>query len=111
VFAPRVDSGEKDVDRGLDDPVGVELARAGTAQHISKGTEGLVDQDEAERFHRIEMPVERGRGDPGCAGDLPEAQRAEAAVFEQGQRCGDDRAAGCLLALLAGGRIPRTRPA
>ena len=75
----------KDVDRGLDDPVGVELARAGTAQHIAKGTEGLVDQDEAEGLHRLEMPVERGRGDPGRAGDLSKAQRAEAAVLEKGQ--------------------------
>ena len=66
-----------------------------------RDAEGLVDQDEAERFHRLEVPVERGGHDAGLAGDLAQAQRAEAAFLEEAQRRGDDRAAGRLLALLA----------
>ncbi len=106
VLAALVDSRDEDVDRGLDDPVGVELAGSGAAQHVPQCAEGLVDQHEAERFHRLEVPVERGWDDAGLPGDLTQAQRAEAAVLEQAQRGGDDRAAGGLLALLPGRVYP-----
>ena len=80
VLAPFQNAVDEDVDRGLDDAVRVELAGAGTAQHVAQSAERLVDQDEAERFHRLEVPVERGGHDAGFAGDLPQAQPAEAAL-------------------------------
>ncbi len=101
----------EDVDRGLDDALRIELACPRAAQHVPQRAERLVDEHQAQRFHRLEMPVERGGHDAGLAGDLTQAQRRETALLEQAQRSGHDGAAGGLLALFPGRGVPGTRPA
>ena len=103
---------------GTPPPDRVELAGAGAAQHVAQGPEGLVDQHQAQGVHRIEVPVERRRGDAGLPGHLAQAQRGKTALGQQVQRGVEDGAPGGLLALIArGGRLgcadarirPRTR--
>ncbi|EUA84994.1 hypothetical protein I553_8422 [Mycobacterium xenopi 4042] len=52
------------------------------------------------------MPVERRGHDPGFAGDLSQAQAAEAAVAKQLERGRDDGATRRLLAFFPGGTFP-----
>ena len=85
---------------------GVELSRPCAAQHVPQHPERLVDEHQAKGFHRVEVPVERGGHDACLAGDLTQAQLREAAVLQQPQRSGHDRAPGGLLALFARRGVP-----
>ena len=104
------DAGDDDLDRRLDDPVGVELAGARAAQHVAQGSKRLVDQDQPEGLHRFEVTIERSRDDPGFPGHLAQAQSAETVLVEQLERGGDNRPPGRLFALLAGRALAATRP-
>ena len=77
------DSGDEDVDGGFDDPARIELSRARAAQHVAQRPERLVDEHQAQCFHRVEVPIEGGGHDAGLSGHFTQAERAEALFLQQ----------------------------
>ena len=74
----------EDLDRAANHVLGVRL-RPGRSDHLAQGPERLVDERQPQLLHAREVPVEGGRDDPGLAGDLAQAEAAEAVVLQQQQ--------------------------
>ena len=89
------------VDRLVDDAAerGGRAGAAYVAEHGAQGHERLVDQRQAERLDRVEVPVERGRHDADLLGHLAQRDGGQAAVLAEREGGVEDRAAGALLAL------------
>ena len=101
MLSPFGDAGDQDLDGRLDDPVRVELSGAGPAQGVAQAAKRLVDQNQTERFHRLEMTIKRRGHNPDFPGHLAQAQAAQAALLQELEGGGDDGAPGGLFALLA----------
>ena len=99
---------EQGLDRAVDDAAerGCGAGAAYVAEHGAQGHERLVDQRQAERLDRVEVPVERGRHDADLLGHLAQRDRGQAAVLAEREGGVEDRATGALLAL-----HPRLGPA
>ena len=99
MFASLGDAGDQDLDGRLDHPIRVELAGAGPAQGVTQAAKRLVDQNQAERFHRLEVTVKRRGHNPDFPGHLAQAQAAQAALLQELEGGGDDGPPGGLFAL------------
>ncbi len=93
----------EDLDGALDDVAVAGHAAAGVADHLPQRPHALVDEFDAERVHRLEVPVERGGDDAGVAGHLAQADAGQAAVGDQLQGDVEQALAGGFLALGAAG--------
>ena len=72
---------------------------AGVADHLPQRPHALVDEFDAEGVHRLVVPVEGGRDDPGLAGHLAQADAGQAAAGDQLQGDVEQALPGGFLAL------------
>ncbi|MGX1303452.1 hypothetical protein RKD35_004940 [Streptomyces albogriseolus] len=74
--------------------------------HRVQAAQRLLDECHAQVLDRPEVPVERGRGDSDGAGDLTQAQAAQALALQQFERRVQKRLPGpLLLGLPDAGRV------
>ena len=91
---------DEDLDRVADHVLVGPRVRARRADHRPQRAERLVDQDEAELLHVVEVAIEGRRDDAGRARHLAQAEAREALLLEQLERRIEQRPARALLALL-----------
>ncbi len=103
VLTPLGHTRNQNFDGRLDHPVRVEPASARAAQHVAQRSKRFVDQDQSQRFHRLEVPIKRRGHDAGLPRHFTQTQTAEAMVAEELQRRCHNGPPGRLFALHPGG--------